>query len=66
MVQAIDVSPFDETLFSNRSLCWARLNDGDQALSDAIACVRLKPNWFKAHYRGGAALKILKVRKISP
>ncbi|KAL3849933.1 hypothetical protein ACJIZ3_011815 [Penstemon smallii] len=58
--KAIFVDPDDEKLFSNRSLCWARLNKGHPALSDAEDCVRLKPNWSKGHYRRGAALKILK------
>ncbi|KAL3849934.1 hypothetical protein ACJIZ3_011816 [Penstemon smallii] len=58
--KAIFVGPVDEKLFSNRSLCWARLNNGHMALFDADDCVKLKPNWFKGHYRRGAALKILK------
>ncbi|KAG5567481.1 hypothetical protein RHGRI_002885 [Rhododendron griersonianum] len=56
---AIDSSLYDATVFSNRSLCWARLNDGSRALSDAEACVALRPDWGKAHYREGVAWKLL-------
>ncbi|KAE9463976.1 hypothetical protein C3L33_04161, partial [Rhododendron williamsianum] len=62
---AIDSSLYDATVFSNRSLCWARLNDGSRALSDAEACVALRPDWGKAHYRVGVAWKLLGVRKFS-
>ncbi|XAR58603.1 hypothetical protein NMG60_11014071 [Bertholletia excelsa] len=57
--KAILADPLDATVFSNRSLCWARLNKGQDALSDAEACIRLRPNWAKAHYRKGAAWKLL-------
>ncbi|XP_058208699.1 uncharacterized protein LOC131321764 isoform X2 [Rhododendron vialii] len=56
---AIDSSLYDATVFSNRSLCWACLNDGSRALSDAEACVALRPDWGKAHYREGTAWKLL-------
>ncbi|KAF5195931.1 hypothetical protein FRX31_014482 [Thalictrum thalictroides] len=39
---------------SNRSLCWACLKDGDKALRDAEACLRLARKWPKAYYRAGA------------
>ncbi|KAL5724234.1 hypothetical protein ACHQM5_007518 [Ranunculus cassubicifolius] len=51
--------PCDATVVSNRSLCWARMGHGERALSDAVECIRLKPNWPKAHYRVGAAWNIL-------
>ncbi|KAL0419813.1 UNVERIFIED_CONTAM: Ankyrin repeat domain-containing protein 53 [Sesamum radiatum] len=52
--EAICLCPGDATMLSNRSLCWARLNEGKRALSDAQACVHLRPDWPKAHYRGVA------------
>ncbi|KAL3531268.1 hypothetical protein ACH5RR_010590 [Cinchona calisaya] len=58
--QAVQADPTDEKVLSNRSLCWAQLNEGDPALSDAQACVGLKPDWAKAHYREGVAWKMLK------
>ncbi|KAK4282898.1 hypothetical protein QN277_014223 [Acacia crassicarpa] len=57
--QAIDLDPTDATLVSNRSLCWIRLGQAEHALADAKACRALKPDWPKACYREGAALRLL-------
>ncbi|XP_010278142.1 PREDICTED: uncharacterized protein LOC104612428 [Nelumbo nucifera] len=57
--QAIDLDPTDATLLSNRSLCWIRLGQADHALVDAKACRGLRPDWPKACYREGAALRLL-------
>ncbi|XP_010550914.1 PREDICTED: tankyrase [Tarenaya hassleriana] len=57
--QAIDFDPTDHTLFSNRSLCWLRLGQAEQALADAKSCRELKPDWPKGCYREGAALRLL-------
>ncbi|XP_072148568.1 uncharacterized protein [Setaria viridis] len=57
---AIEKGPLDATLFSNRSLCWLRLREGEKALSDAQHCKTLRPRWAKAWYREGAALSLLK------
>lgn len=57
--QAIDLDPTDATLYSNRSLCWILLGQAEQALSDAKTCRSLRPNWAKACYREGAALRLL-------
>ncbi|KAH7652308.1 26S proteasome regulatory complex subunit PSMD10 protein [Dioscorea alata] len=57
--QAIDLDPTEATLLSNRSLCWLRFGQADQALTDAKACRALKPDWPKACYREGAALRQL-------
>ncbi|KAI5669485.1 hypothetical protein M9H77_19338 [Catharanthus roseus] len=57
--QAIDFDPTDATLHSNRSICWIRLGQPERALSDAKACRSLKPDWAKACYREGAALRLL-------
>ncbi|CAN6312164.1 unnamed protein product [Urochloa humidicola] len=53
-------SNVDATLFSNRSLCWLRLGEGEKALSDARQCKMLCPRWVKAWYREGVALSLLK------
>ncbi|KAG5549485.1 hypothetical protein RHGRI_014726 [Rhododendron griersonianum] len=58
--QAIDFDPSDATLLSNRSVCWIRLGQAEHALTDAKACRALKPDWPKACYREGAALRSLK------
>ncbi|KAM0038775.1 putative tetratricopeptide-like helical domain superfamily, ankyrin repeat-containing [Helianthus debilis subsp. tardiflorus] len=57
--QAIDFDPSDATLLSNRSLCWMRLGQADRALTDAQACRELRPNWQKAWYREGSALRLM-------
>ncbi|KAL9379189.1 hypothetical protein Peur_027671 [Populus x canadensis] len=57
--QAIDLDPTNAAVLSNRSLCWIRLGQPDQALADAKACRKLKPDWPKAWYREGAALRLL-------
>ncbi|KHN31467.1 Ankyrin-1 [Glycine soja] len=57
--QAIDLNPTDATLLSNRSLCWIKLGQAEHALADAKACRALRPDWPKACYREGAALRLL-------
>jgi hypothetical protein len=58
-LQAIDLNPSDGTLLSNRSLCWIKLGQAEHALADAKACRALRPDWSKACYREGAALRLL-------
>ncbi|KAL5723723.1 hypothetical protein ACHQM5_007088 [Ranunculus cassubicifolius] len=55
----MEEDPCDASVLSNRSLCFALKNQGDLALKDAKACILLKPDWPKAHYREGAAWNIL-------
>ncbi|KAI3449724.1 hypothetical protein Pfo_006389 [Paulownia fortunei] len=47
-------------LLSNRSICWAHLHQATFSLCDAKECVKLKPDWPKAHYREGVAWMLLK------
>jgi hypothetical protein len=49
------------TLFSNRSLCWIKMGEGEKALVDAEASRVVQPDWPKACYRQGAAHMLLKV-----
>ncbi|KAA3486410.1 Ankyrin-1 [Gossypium australe] len=56
--EAIDLDPTDAALHSNRSLCWIRLGQAEHALTDARACRALRPDWPKACYREGAALRL--------
>ncbi|XP_030948365.1 hsp70-Hsp90 organizing protein 3-like isoform X1 [Quercus lobata] len=58
--KAINAEPSDATVLSNRSLCWALLNEGSRALPDAEACIALRPDWPKAYYREGVAYMLLK------
>uniref|UniRef100_A0A6N2LBP7 Amino acid transporter transmembrane domain-containing protein n=1 Tax=Salix viminalis TaxID=40686 RepID=A0A6N2LBP7_SALVM len=45
---------------TNRSLCWAHLNEGDLALTDAIASRMAQPFWPMARYAEGLARNLLK------
>lgn len=42
-----------------------RMGDGEGALSDALRCRMMRPNWAKACYRQAAAHMLLKVRYAS-
>ncbi|KAF8733377.1 hypothetical protein HU200_014984 [Digitaria exilis] len=57
---ALLIRPFDATLLANRSLCWLRVADGKNALSDAQQCRVIRALWSKAWYREGSALRLLK------
>eukprot|EP00262_Sarcandra_glabra_P006503 TRINITY_DN18832_c0_g1_i1.p1 TRINITY_DN18832_c0_g1~~TRINITY_DN18832_c0_g1_i1.p1 ORF type:complete len:622 (+),score=117.52 TRINITY_DN18832_c0_g1_i1:180-2045(+) len=53
--EAIDLSPTNHVLYSNRSAAYASLNDYAAALADAQKTVELNPTWSKAYSRLGAA-----------
>ncbi|KAJ4768235.1 ankyrin repeat family protein [Rhynchospora pubera] len=57
--KAIEIDSGDAALYSNRSLCWHRMRDGELALEDALLAQRLRPEWPKAYYRIGAAFMLL-------
>ncbi|KAL8530382.1 hypothetical protein ACS0TY_007425 [Phlomoides rotata] len=63
--EAIYHNQSDEILLANRSLCWARMGEGVFALHDAEECVKLKPDWAKAHIREAAAWQLLKRYRMS-
>ncbi|XP_044979569.1 ankyrin-1-like isoform X1 [Hordeum vulgare subsp. vulgare] len=63
--EAIKVDPKDATLYSNRSLCHMRSGEAHDALVDADACIKLRPDWPKGYCRKGAALTALKDHKES-
>ncbi|KAJ0962077.1 hypothetical protein J5N97_029905 [Dioscorea zingiberensis] len=52
---AIELSPTNHVLFSNRSAAYASLGRFADALSDALKTVELKPDWSKGYSRLGAA-----------
>jgi tetratricopeptide (TPR) repeat protein len=58
--QAIKLDTADATLYSNRSLCYLKVGEHEDALCDADACIRRRPEWQKAYYRKGSALMSLK------
>ena len=49
--QAIEQSPDDHTLYSNRSASHHKLNQFTEALKDGAACVNLKADWPKGYQR---------------
>ncbi|KAI3874421.1 hypothetical protein MKW92_015019, partial [Papaver armeniacum] len=57
---ANEIDPNDAIILSNRSMCWARMNEGAKALVDASACIVLRPYWPKGYYRAGVAHSLLK------
>ncbi|XP_051204008.1 uncharacterized protein [Lolium perenne] len=57
-----DCTNTDATLYSNRSICWQRLGVGEEALSDAQECTRMRPDWAKGYYRQGMAFRLLQDR----
>ncbi|XP_071684052.1 uncharacterized protein [Lolium perenne] len=48
------------TLYANMSLCKLPVGDGEGALSDALRCRLLRPDWAKACYRQAPAHMLLK------
>ncbi|KAK5782717.1 hsp70-Hsp90 organizing protein 3 [Gossypium arboreum] len=52
---AINLSPTNHVLYSNRSAAYASLHQYESALSDAKKTVELKPDWSKGYSRLGAA-----------
>ncbi|KAL3647773.1 hypothetical protein CASFOL_008741 [Castilleja foliolosa] len=58
--EAIYLQPDNARLLSNRSLCWANLNEPHFALYDAEVSFTRRPDWPKAYYRAGAACMLLK------
>lgn len=53
--EAINLSPSNHVLYSNRSAAYASLHDYDAALADAKKTVEVKPDWSKGYSRLGAA-----------
>lgn len=49
--ERIELAP----IYSNRSASFLKLSKVKQALQDAEVCVKLRPDWEKAHYRKGMA-----------
>ena len=53
--KAIELNPNDHVFFSNRSACYASLEQYEKALEDADKCVTIKPDWSKGYLRKGLA-----------
>lgn len=58
--EAISHDPTDHVFFSNRSACYASLEQYDKALEDGSECVKLKPDWAKGYTRKAHAEFFLK------
>lgn len=54
--RAIELSPSNVTLFSNRSAAFTQLGQFHNALLDAEKCITLQRDWVKGHFRRGKAL----------
>jgi tetratricopeptide (TPR) repeat protein len=48
---AIKLDPKNETLFCNRSMCYAALRDWSKSAADAKESIALSQKYVKAHYR---------------
>uniref|UniRef100_A0A0D9VG43 Uncharacterized protein n=1 Tax=Leersia perrieri TaxID=77586 RepID=A0A0D9VG43_9ORYZ len=57
---ALNHDPEDATLYSNRSICWLKMDEGMNALLDAQVCRTMRSDWPKACYREGAVHMFLK------
>jgi len=52
---ALSNNPFDHVFYSNRSACYAGLDDFDKALKDAERCIVLNPEFAKGYSRQSVA-----------
>ncbi|XP_026418667.1 hsp70-Hsp90 organizing protein 3-like [Papaver somniferum] len=57
--EASTIFPKDAAVLSNLSACYARLDEGDDALYYATLCMHVRPEWPKAYYRMGVANNLL-------
>lgn len=48
---AIELDPSNRIFWSNRSAAYLKLGKGSDAVADAIACVKLDPEWEKGYVR---------------
>lgn len=55
--RAIEATPDDEKLLSNRCQTYLKVGKAAAALTDAERCVQVAPEWAKGHYRHGCALQ---------
>jgi tetratricopeptide (TPR) repeat protein len=54
--EALAHNPFDHVFYSNRSACYAELDEGAKALRDADLCIKLNKEFAKGYSRRSAAL----------
>jgi len=54
--ESLEAYPDNPAVLCNRSMCWLKLANHKKALADSDACLKLDPNYTKAHFRRGVAL----------
>ena len=54
--KAIECDPYDHIFYSNRSACYANLDQHSKACADARRCIELRPDFAKGYSRLGFAL----------
>ena len=54
--KAIECDPYDHVFYSNRSACYANLDQYSNACADARRCIELRPDFAKGYSRLGFAL----------
>ena len=57
--EAIDLDPYDHSLYSNRALCFLELGAFEKARLDAEECTKIRPDFLKGHLRLARALRLL-------
>ncbi|KAK7904120.1 hypothetical protein WMY93_016727 [Mugilogobius chulae] len=58
--EAIKFNPKEYKIFGNRSFCFEKMQQYEEALSDAEISLLMEPNWIKGLFRKGKALCGLK------
>ncbi|XP_068800097.1 tetratricopeptide repeat protein 31 isoform X3 [Struthio camelus] len=58
--EAVKLNPREYRLFGNRSYCYEKLQQYEEALRDAEVSLGLQPKWPKGFFRKGKALRGLK------
>lgn len=54
--KALECDPYDHIFYSNRSACYANLEQFSKACADARRCIELRPDFAKGYSRLGFAL----------
>lgn len=58
--EAIEADPSDVTFYSNRSACFAALEEWEKAADDGRQCIITDKSFVKGYFRAGLALKNMK------
>jgi hypothetical protein len=58
--EALELDPTHVVALCNRAQCFLKLGEHEKALSDADACIAIKHDYVKAHFRKGLALHAMR------